>query len=269
MAEQQPRPILITGAGRRIGLALAHHFLQQRQPVIVSYRTPYPAIDGLREAGALCLQADFSSDDGILTFAEAVKSHTDGLRAIIHNASDWMAEKPGVPLSTVINRMMQIHVHAPYLLNHALEALLRGHGHAASDIIHITDYVVERGSDKHIAYAASKAALDNMTRSFARKLAPEVKVNAIAPSLIMFNEGDDEAYRQQALDKSLMKIALAKKRLAISSITCLPAATLPAAHSLSTAAARCASGNGPSRGLTARRTAPSIPPRLPAPTAGA
>ena len=42
MAEQQPRPILITGAGRRIGLALAHHFLQQRQPVIVSYRTPYP-----------------------------------------------------------------------------------------------------------------------------------------------------------------------------------------------------------------------------------
>ena len=101
MAEQQPRPILITGAGRRIGLALAHHFLQQRQPVIVSYRTPYPAIDGLREAGALCLQADFSSDDGILTFAEAVKSHTDGLRAIIHNASDWMAEKPGVPLSTV------------------------------------------------------------------------------------------------------------------------------------------------------------------------
>ncbi|WP_396365867.1 SDR family NAD(P)-dependent oxidoreductase, partial [Klebsiella pneumoniae] len=110
MAEQQPRPILITGAGRRIGLALAHHFLQQRQPVIVSYRTPYPAIDGLREAGALCLQADFSSDDGILTFAEAVKSHTNGLRAIIHNASDWMAEKPGVPLSAVINRMMQIHV---------------------------------------------------------------------------------------------------------------------------------------------------------------
>lgn len=38
--------------------------------------------------------------------------------------------------------MMQIHVNAPYLLNHALESLLRGHGHAASDIIHITDYVV-------------------------------------------------------------------------------------------------------------------------------
>lgn len=205
MAEQQPRPILITGAGRRIGLALAHHFLQQRQPVIVSYRTPYPAIDGLREAGALCLQADFSSDDGILTFAEAVKSHTNGLRAIIHNASDWMAEKPGVPLSAVINRMMQIHVHAPYLLNHALEALLRGHGHAASDIIHITDYVVERGSDKHIAYAASKAALDNMTRSFARKLAPEVKVNAIAPSLILSFDLHIEPISKFKLSESSMQ----------------------------------------------------------------
>ena len=61
--------------------------------------------------------------------------------------------------------------------------------------------------------AASKAALDNMTRSFARKLAPEIKVNAIAPSLIMFNEGDDEAYRQQALDKSLMKIAPGEKEI--------------------------------------------------------
>ena len=47
----------------------------------------------------------------------------------------------------------------------------------------------------------------------ARKLAPEIKVNAIAPSLIMFNEGDDEAYRQQALDKSLMKIAPGEKEI--------------------------------------------------------
>ena len=101
----------------------------------------------------------------------------------------------------------------PILLNHALEGMLRGHGHAAADIIHFTDYVVEKGSDKHIAYAASKAALDNMTRSFARKLAPEVKVNAIAPSLILFNEGDDAEYRQQALNKSLMKTAPGEKEV--------------------------------------------------------
>ena len=172
MADIQPRPILITGGGRRIGLALARHFVARQQPVIISYRTWYPAIDALREAGAVCLHADFSTDESILAFAAEVEAHASGgLRAIIHNASGWMAEKPGIPLTTVLASMMQIHVNAPYLLNHALESLLRGHGHAASDIIHITDYVVERGSDKHIAYAASKAALDNMSRSFARSFA--------------------------------------------------------------------------------------------------
>lgn len=97
MAEQQPRPVLITGGGRRIGLALAHHFLLQHQPVIVSYRTPYPAIDGLRDAGALCLQADFSGDDGILTFAEAVKSHTSGLRAFSFLPARQSAPPPAHP----------------------------------------------------------------------------------------------------------------------------------------------------------------------------
>lgn len=46
-----------------------------------------------------------------------------------------MAEKPGIPLTTVLAAPMQIHVNAPYLLNHALESLLRGHGHAASPIL--------------------------------------------------------------------------------------------------------------------------------------
>ena len=213
MGNMLSRPILITGGGRRIGLALAHHFLTQQQPVILSYRTHYPAIDVMRKAGAVCIEADFSTDEGIYTFADKVREQCTSLRAILHNASGWLAETPGTSLSHVLNSMLQIHVHAPYLLNHALEDLLRSHGHAEGDIIHFTDYVVERGSDKHIAYAASKAALDNMTRSFARKLAPEVKVNAIAPALVLFNEDDDEAYRQKALNKSLMKIAAGEKEI--------------------------------------------------------
>ncbi|MFV5026502.1 SDR family NAD(P)-dependent oxidoreductase, partial [Escherichia coli] len=119
-------PILITGGGRRIGLALAWHFINQKQPVIVSYRTHYPAIDGLIKAGAQCIQADFSTNDGVMAFADEVLKSTHGLRAILHNASAWMAEKPGAPLTDVLACMMQIHVNTPYLLNHALERLLRG-----------------------------------------------------------------------------------------------------------------------------------------------
>ncbi|EMM0381513.1 dihydromonapterin reductase [Pluralibacter gergoviae] len=213
MGKNQQRPILITGAGRRIGLALARHFLNQQQPVIVSYRTRYASVDELEAAGATCIAADISTPAGVEAFAEQVKARAGGLRAVLHNASAWVPEKPGAVLAEVMQQMIQIHVTAPYLLNHALEPLLRGHGHAAADIIHFTDYVVECGSDKHIAYAASKAALDNMTRSFARKLAPEVKVNAIAPALIMFNEGDDAEYRQKALNKSLMKIAPGEREI--------------------------------------------------------
>ncbi|WP_437216830.1 dihydromonapterin reductase [Pectobacterium sp. LFLA-215] len=200
-------PVLITGGARRIGLALARSFLVQSIPVIISYRTPYPELEALQQDGAICLTADFSTTENIYAFAEQIQSLTPRLRAIIHNASRWEPESPSIPPEQTLADMLQIHVYTPYLLNQLLESCLRGQGVAGADIIHLTDYVVEKGSDKHIAYAASKAALDNMTRSFARKLAPEVKVNAIAPSLILFNEQDEEAYRQQALDKSLMKIA--------------------------------------------------------------
>ncbi|ULS46981.1 dihydromonapterin reductase [Pectobacterium carotovorum] len=200
-------PVLITGGARRIGLALARSFLAKSIPVIISYRTPYPELEMLQQDGAVCLTADFSTTENIYAFADQIQSLTPQLRAIIHNASRWEPENPTTPPEKTLADMLQIHVYTPYLLNQLLEPCLRGQGIAGADIIHLTDYVVEKGSDKHIAYAASKAALDNMTRSFARKLAPEVKVNAIAPSLILFNEKDDESYRQQALEKSLMKIA--------------------------------------------------------------
>ncbi|MDX5626983.1 MULTISPECIES: dihydromonapterin reductase [unclassified Brenneria] len=207
MATFSSAPVLITGGIRRIGLALTRSFLAKNIPVIVSWRTPYPELEELTQLGAVCLPADFSTTEQIYAFAEQVKALAPQLRGIIHNASSWQAESSAIPPEKTLAEMLQIHVYTPYLLNQLLESCLRGQGVAGADIIHLTDYVAAKGSDKHIAYAASKAALDNMTRSFARKLAPEVKVNAIAPALIMFHEHDNEQYRRQALDKSLMKIA--------------------------------------------------------------
>lgn len=198
-------PILITGAGQRIGLAFAHHCLAQGQPVVVSYRSYRPAVDALQKAGAECLAADFSSDAGIDDFIDQVRARSSGLRAIIHNASDWMPESPERSATETMQAMMQVHAMAPYRINLALQNLLTS-GDGPRDIIHMTDYVVEKGSAKHIAYAASKAALANLTLSFARLLAPRVKVNSVAPSLICFNAGDDAAYRQKALGKSLLQM---------------------------------------------------------------
>ena len=198
-------PILITGAGQRIGLAFARHCLERGTPVIATYRTRRPAVDQLEQAGARCLHADFATQDGVAAFIATLQAETKALRAIIHNASDWLPESATAEPADVMAAMMQIHAMTPYRINLACQHLL-DNSEGPADIVHMTDYVVEKGSAKHIAYAASKAALDNLTLSFARRFAPRVKVNSVAPSLIMFNEGDDAAYREKTLKKSLLGI---------------------------------------------------------------
>lgn len=196
-------PILITGASQRIGLHCAIRLLEAGQPVIISYRSERPALDLLRERGALTLQADFASEAGIMAFIETLKSHTDNLRAIVHNASDWLTETSGNE-AAVFQQMVNVHMLAPYLINLHCEPLLRRS--TPADIIHISDDVVRAGSAKRPAYCASKAGLDSLTLSFAARFAPAIKVNGIAPALIQFNEGDDAAYRAKRLAESALGI---------------------------------------------------------------
>ena len=198
-------PLLITGVGKRVGLHLAHTFLDRGIPVIGTYRTTRPGVTELEQKGAELYQCDFYDTAQIDALIEHVLRNHSSLRAIIHNASDWLADKAELPSAVIMRRMMQVHVSAPYQLNLALQPLLEASEASHADIIHVGDYVSSRGSKKHIAYAASKAAQDNLTQSFAAKLAPKIKVNSLAPALVLFNADDDEEYRRKALDKSLMQ----------------------------------------------------------------
>ncbi len=196
-------PILITGAGQRVGLHCAQRLLDEGQPVIFSYRSERPGVQALRERGALGLYADFSSEAGILAFIAELHSHAHHLRAIIHNASAWVAETPGDE-SRALTDMFSVHMLAPYLINlHCSPLLLRS---SPADIVHISDDVVRKGSRQHIAYCATKAGLDSLTLSFAAQFAPSIKVNGIAPAMVMFNEDDDAAYRAKVLAKSALGI---------------------------------------------------------------
>lgn len=199
-------PIVITGVGKRIGYALAKQFLRSGQPIVGTYRTEYDSIAELRQLGAELYACDFYDDAQIRTLIDAIKERHSSLRAIIHNASDWLPDNNALPPASTLQRMMQIHVSTPYQINLELADLLNASSSEFSDIIHLTDYVVEKGSKKHIAYAASKAALSNMTLSFSALLAPKIKVNAIAPAMILFNPDDDAKYRSKTLKKSLLEI---------------------------------------------------------------
>lgn len=196
-------PILITGAGQRVGLYCAERLLDEGQPVIISYRQERDSIARLRERGAIALQADFSDEAGIMRFIEQLRSQCRGLRAIVHNASQWLAETPGAE-AEVFRQLFTVHMLAPYLINlHCAPLLERSQ---PADIIHVSDDVARKGSANRIAYSASKAGLDNLTLSFAARFAPKIKVNGIAPALILFNEGDDDAYLQRTLAKSALGI---------------------------------------------------------------
>ncbi len=197
--------ILITGVGKRVGLYLAQQFLDRDIPVIGTYRTERDSLNQLRDKGATLYQCDFNDNDQIAELISSIKNNHSSLRAIIHNASDWLPDNARLEPSTILQQMLQVHVQAPYQLNLGLADLLAASEQAYTDIIHIGDYVSSQGSIKHSAYAASKAAQDNLTLSFAARLAPGTKVNSIAPALLLFNEHDDELYRVKTLQKSLMQ----------------------------------------------------------------
>ncbi|WP_281212984.1 dihydromonapterin reductase [Shewanella insulae] len=195
--------ILITGVGKRIGLYLAEAFLARGHKVIGTYRSHYPSIETLKALGADLYPCDFNAPTQLQELIQTLEQNYQHLDAVIHNASLWLSDDNPLGPEQLMTQMMQVHVSAPYQLNLALAPLLQRQ-ETMTDIIHLTDYVAHRGSKKHIAYAASKAALENMTLSFAAKLAPQVKVNAIAPALISFNEHDDAAYREKAMAKSVL-----------------------------------------------------------------
>ena len=205
--------IIITGAAQRLGLHCALTLQQAGFQITATYRSEKPGLQQLKDAGVRCIQLDITDQDALAHFIDGIQQQLGSLRGLIHNASDW---KKDLPLSAsnnntltadaaVYDAMQAVHARAPYLLNRAFTPLLQAHG-GVTDIIHITDFVAGVGSSKHMAYAASKAALENLTLSFARALAPKVKVNAIAPALLLFNDHDDTNYREKALQKSLLQI---------------------------------------------------------------
>lgn len=202
----QREHILITGAAQRLGFHAAHSLLKDGHQVTITYRKRQAGVDKLTALGATCIQADFSTDSGIQKAITYVQNQVEDLTAVVHNASTWSPDDPN-QLEGIFDAMMQVHAKVPYLLNYAFQA----HYPNLRNIIHISDFVAEVGSTKHAAYAASKAAMDNLTMSFSRKWAPTIRVNSIAPSLIIFNEHDDEAYREKALSKSLLEIEPGEK----------------------------------------------------------
>lgn len=186
-------PILLTGASQRVGLALAQALADAGHTVISASRSQPPAHPNIQH-----FEADLCRANDRQALIDYLQHHCQSLRAVIHNASLWLDDS-----LENLDTLFRLHVEAPYHLNLALGELL---GKASkADIIHICDETSSRGSQSHIGYAATKAALQNMVLSFAQKYAPSVRVNGILPGLLLFKPDGDEAYRQHTLQKALLQ----------------------------------------------------------------
>lgn len=193
--------VLITGAAQRVGLHCAQRFVKDGYRVIITCRRLRKEWADQPLEGIEVIQADFATTAGIESLIEELCDHGVKLRALIHNASLWLGDETG---ADGFQQMFMVHMQAPYLLNLASERLFDPE--VTGDIVHLSDHVARRGSRRHAAYCASKAGIEALSLSFAARLAPAIKVNAIAPALIMFNEHDSAEYRERTLAKSALGI---------------------------------------------------------------
>ncbi len=207
MAETSRSPILITGGARRLGLYNARALKRDGYPLIITYRTENDELEALQREGIHTIKADFSSNENILAFITRMQQETDSLRAIIHNASEFTPDA-NTPLDAeTLADLFQVHMMTPWLINRGLQPLLDNADNGIADIIHMTDHNTRHGSATHAAYSATKAGLENMTASMARLFAPKIKVNAIAPYLIIMNDQDREAEKTGRLQTPPMGLA--------------------------------------------------------------
>jgi NAD(P)-dependent dehydrogenase (short-subunit alcohol dehydrogenase family) len=195
-----PRAVLITGAARRIGRALALSFAQAGWDIVLHYRSSLGDANAtkaeIEQTGRKChlLQADLSDPtqaERLIAQAFAAMPH---LSVLINNASDFPAATLNETDAALLQEMTNLHLHSPVLLSKYF-----AQHYPQAHIIMMADSGISTTRPGHFAYLLSKQALTQAVRMLARALAPEARVNAICPGLILPDvNGNPEELTQRA-----------------------------------------------------------------------
>lgn len=182
------RVALVTGAGVRVGDAVARHLSRAGFTVAAHYRTHRP------RGAAAALQADLAAADGPARLAAAFRERFDRLDLLVNSAAAFDALSLAETDAAAFDSQMDLNARAPLLLSRSLAPLL---ARSRGSIVNVADVggglVPWRG---YAAYAASKAALVRITECLALELAPRVRVNAVAPGTVLWPEGYSAAQRR-------------------------------------------------------------------------
>ena len=183
---------LITGAAKRIGAAIAARLHQSGVDVAVHYRGSADQATALvqklnsqRPDSAAAVHADLSDISCLPALVDEVVQWKGGLDILVNNASNFYATPPGKITAADWDDLMGINLKAPLFLSQAALPELRK---AEGVIVNIVDIHAQRPLKNHTVYGPAKAALAMLTRSLAKDLAPDVRVNGVSPGAILWPE---------------------------------------------------------------------------------
>jgi pteridine reductase len=185
--------VFITGAGKRVGAALACMLHEKGYAIALHYRHSATEAKALAEQlnaqranSCLLLQADLNNNAERDALIPVIISHFGRLDVLINNASSFSPTPIGEATDAHWDDLFNSNARAPFFLSQAAAPYLRAQ---LGCIVNIADIFGISPKPQHTVYCMAKAALLMMTKSLAFELAPEVRVNAIAPGAILWPEG--------------------------------------------------------------------------------
>jgi pteridine reductase len=194
--ELRGRVALVTGGGRRLGRALAEALGRAGASIAVHYNGSVSgandAVASIRASGvdADAFQANLTDASSIAPLIDAVATRFGGLDVLVNSAAVMERTPIGTVTAGQWDSMFALNLRAPFLLSQAAAPLLAARRGA---IVNMADLAAFEGWPAYVPHGISKAGIVQMTRALARALAPDVRVNAIAPGAVLLPDDWDDA----------------------------------------------------------------------------
>jgi pteridine reductase len=207
----QDKTVLITGGAKRVGAAICRRLHAAGANLMLHYRASagearllQAELNHARPDSVSLIQADLLDLNKLPSVVEQTLQAFGRLDALINNASTFFPTPVGEITEAAWADLIGTNLQVPlFLAQAAAPALKRAQG----AIVNLSDIHAERPLKNYVVYSIAKAGLEGLTRSLARELAPEVRVNAVAPGPILWPEDEsfDELSRQRIISHTPLK----------------------------------------------------------------
>lgn len=191
---------LVTGAARRIGAEIVRRLHAAGYHIVLHYhRSAADAealcreLNAVREDSVHLLQADLRETGGLNDFVQRAAAVWGGLDVLVNNASAFYPTPLGTVTEDQWNDLLGSNLKAPFFLVQTAAPYLR---ERKGCIVNIGDIHADRPLENYTVYCVAKAGLAAMTRALAKELAPDIRVNGVAPGAILWPEHDMDSTKK-------------------------------------------------------------------------